>query len=222
MKRILWCIGIFVMVAAGLVAFDDDELNLITFYNDTGYDIWYIFVSPGDSEYWGPELLGADRVLEDGQFLGFWIHYPESSNEFDIMAIDDDGYTFVQYGFEISDDEEAEIWFEFDDLLEDAPEMEFLTVNVTNETIPLYYFFCSPADSDMWGVDLFDEETILDSDESFSFLIPANWDEVVEYDVLAVDEDMDDYTFTLNITPKYADDDGNIWVSVEIDDLVDY
>jgi hypothetical protein len=89
MRRILWCIGIFVMIAAGLFAFDPDELNLITFYNDTGYDIYYIFTSPGDSAYWGPEILGADRVLEDGQFLGFWIHYPEFSNEFDIMAIDD-------------------------------------------------------------------------------------------------------------------------------------
>ena len=48
--------------AASAFAFNPDELNKITFQNTTGTKIEMIFLSPGDSEYWGPDIIGADYV----------------------------------------------------------------------------------------------------------------------------------------------------------------
>ncbi len=200
-------------------SFNPEELNTITFYNNTGYDIYYIFLSPGDSEYWGPEILGADRVLGAGESLGFYIHYPDYSNTFDIMAIDDDGYTFILWDYEISDDAPAELTFDFEDLIEDPPDLEFITLNITNETVPVYLLFVSPEDSNMWGVDLLDEYTILESERSFSALVPVGGS-TTTYNVLAVDEDMDEYIFDIHLNTRYADSEGIIYEAVTLEDLV--
>lgn len=212
-KLILITIFLFGCIAV-LFAFNPDELNSITFQNNTGYDIWYIFLSPGDSDYWGPEILGAERILEDGESLGFYIHYPDYTNTFDIMAIDDDGYTFILWDFEISDDYPAELTFEFEDLLEDDPGLEYITLNLTNETVPVHYLMISPEDSNMWGVDLLDEYTILNSDETFGVLVPVG-DATATYNVLAVDEDMDEYYFDLHLNSRY----GDVYESITLDNL---
>jgi hypothetical protein len=208
------------MVFTALFAFDEDELNTITFHNETGYDIYYIFLSPGDSEYWGPEILGAEWVLQADRSLGFYIHYPDYSNTFDIMAIDDDGYTFIIWDYEISDDYPADIYFQFEDLLDEPPNLEFITLNVTNETdYSMYYVYISPEDSRMWGVDLLDENTILEPYDMLSVLVPVG-KKTTTYNFLGVDEDLDEYQFDIRISPKYVDDENNIYISIEEDDLV--
>lgn len=211
------CLVFFCIWSAS--AFNPDELNTITFHNNTGYDIYYIFLSPGDSDYWGPEILGADRVLTAGESLGFYIHYPDYTNTFDIMAIDDDGYTFVLWDYEISDNAPAELTFEFEDLIEDPPNLELITLNLTNETVPIYLLFVSPEDSNMWGVDLLDEYTILGPDTMFSVLVPVGLS-TATYNVLAVDEDLDEYIFDLHLNSRYADEDGNVYESITLDDLM--
>ncbi len=219
MKKII-CAGLLIFCCVCFsFAFNPDELNTITFHNNTGYDIYYIFLSPGDSEYWGPEILGAERVLGAGESLGFYIHYPDFANTFDIMAIDDDGYTFVLWDYEISDAAPAELTFEFEDLLDEPPDLEFLTLNITNETVPIYLIFVSPEDSGMWGVDLLDETTILGSDSTFSVLVPVGAS-TATYNVLAVDEDLDEYIFDIHVNSRYADQDGNIYESITLEDLM--
>jgi hypothetical protein len=52
----------------------------------------------------------------------------------------------------------------------------------------------------MWGVDQLDQETILSPGEVYSVLLPIS-DEAVRYDVRAVDEDQDTYTFFVEIDP---------------------
>lgn len=210
---------LLVFCSVAVFSFNPDELNTITFHNNTGYDIYYIFLSPGDSEYWGPEILGAERVLGADESLGFYIHYPDYTNTFDIMAIDDDGYTFVLWDYEISDDAPAEITFEFEDLLEEPPDLDFITLNLTNETVPVYLLFVSPEDSRMWGVDLLDEYTILESDYTFSVLVPVG-SSTATYNVLAVDEDLDEYIFDIHLNSRYADSEGNVWESITLEDLI--
>ena len=48
---------------------ETSDLNRITFKNDTGYDILYLFFSPGDSDLWGADILGTTRTLDDGEVL---------------------------------------------------------------------------------------------------------------------------------------------------------
>ena len=204
-----------------LSAFDPDYLNRVTFINNTGADIWYVFLSPGDSSEWGFDILGSERTLEDNNLLSFFISYPEYENFFDVMAIDEDGNTFILFDELFSDDGEVNIIISDDDLDDDNPEMDFLEVQFENQTdYEMLYLFVSPGDSDMWGVDMMDDEQTLMSYDTLSLLAPSS-DEEVSYDVMAVDPDFDEYTFTLNVHTDYADSDGVIWIPIESSDLVE-
>jgi len=189
------------LAAAPSLAVDPDNLNVITFQNRTGQDIRYIFLSPSDSQYWGTDILGSSRVLGSDQDLGFYVHYPDACNEFDIVAIGANEEAFVVYGYEICDGKEAEVRLTRRNLKEDAPAFEFATVEIVNETdYEIWYLFFSPGDANLWGVDQLDRETILDPGDSVRLLLPVT-DEDVRYDVRAVDEDEDTYTVYGEVGP---------------------
>lgn len=200
-------------------AFEPDYLNRVTFINKTGADIWYVFLSPGDSGEWGFDILGSERVLENKNLLSFYISYPEYENNFDIMAIDEDGNTFILFDELFTDDGEANIIISADDLDDDNPELDFIEVQFENQTdYEMLYLFVSPSDSEMWGVDMMDDEQTLESFDTLSLLAPSGDDEV-SYDVMAVDTDNDEYTFTLNVHSDYVDSDDVIWIPIEYSDL---
>jgi hypothetical protein len=201
MRKTLIPMLLSLLAAAPAGAVDPDNLNRITFENRTGDDIRYIFLSPSDSVYWGSDILGASRLLADDQDLAFYIHYPDACNEFDIYAISASDEAYLVYGYEICDDKEATVRLTRRNLDEDAVAFSFTTVTIDNATdYDLWYIFFSPGDSNMWGVDQLDEATILTPGESYSVLLPVS-DDVVRYDVRAIDEDRDSYTFFVEIEP---------------------
>jgi hypothetical protein len=190
------------LIAQSSLAVSPDELNLITFENKTGGDISYIFLSPGDSEYWGSDILGSTRVLSDEEELGFYIHYPNRCDNFDIYAVGENEEAFLVYGYEICDGKEAKVELTRRNLDAAAPNFEYTNVTITNATdYEIVYLFFSPGDSQVWGVDQLDQSTTLAKGESVSVLLPVG-NEVVRYDVQAVDEDNDTYTFFVEINPK--------------------
>lgn len=205
MKKLV-IVALMLIVASGVsFGFDESWLNLVTFENLTRQTIEFIFLSPGDSEYWGPEILGSERVLEPGDSLGFWILYPDECNTFDIMAVGETGGTIEIYDFNICDGEEQLIEFVNKDLTDDPPDMDFVTIYIQNETVPIWYVFISPSDSSYWGVDYLDETTILDTEDYASFLFPVA-EGVSEYDLLGVDESGNEYQFSFEID-EYSDED---------------
>jgi hypothetical protein len=215
MKKTIASLLLATLFAAPALAVDPDNLNLITFENRTGDNIRYIFLSPSDSIYWGTDILGSTRVLNDNQDLAFYIHYPDQCNEFDIFAVGASEDAYIIYGYEICDNSEATVRLTPRNLDENAPEFSFTTVTIENLTgYELWYIFFSPGDSSMWGVDQLDRETTLSTGTSFSVLLPIG-DEVVRYDVRAVDEDRDTYTFFVEIDP----DQEEHFYSIEIGDL---
>ncbi|MBI9099273.1 MAG: hypothetical protein JEY91_12380 [Spirochaetaceae bacterium] len=206
---------------SGLFSFEPDYLNRVTFVNKTGADIWYVFLSPGDSGEWGFDILGSERVLEAKSSLSFYVLYPDSENNFDIMAIDEDGNTFILYDELFSDDSEIRIVITESALDDENPEMGFVEVEFENQTdYEMMYVFVSPSDSNMWGVDMMDDEQTLGSYETLSLLAPSG-EETISYDVMAVDEDNDEYTFTLNVHSDYADSEDVIRIPIEYGDLSD-
>ena len=112
-------ICILALFSAPAFAFDSDNLNSVTVYNETGFDIWYLHVSPEDSEGWGADVLGSERTLDDGEYLGFYILYPNECNSFDIMAIDEDGDSYIIWDYEFCDGYEEELEITLDDLDEE-------------------------------------------------------------------------------------------------------
>jgi len=219
-KKQLLILLVLMLPVISLFSFDPSSLNRVTFINKTGADIWYVFLSPGDSNDWGFDILGSERVLENNNLLSFYVSYPDYSNDFDIMAIDENGDTFILYDKEFSDEEEISILITEGDQ-EDNLEMDFIEVEFENQTeYELLYLFVSPSDSNMWGVDMMDDEQTILPYDTLGLLAPYT-DETVSYDVMAVDEDLDKYQFTLNVNYDYSDDDGVIRIPIEMSDFTE-
>ncbi len=143
-----------VACAPRVEAVDPDNLNLITFDNQTGVSIQYLFLSPGDSRHWSTDILGSSRVLRDGEELGFFMHYPEACNEFDIYAVGSNDPAYLVFGHEICDGRESLVRLSRRDLADSAPDFDFSEVTLVNSTdYEILYLFFSPGDSSMWGVD---------------------------------------------------------------------
>lgn len=192
-------------MAAPSYAVNPDQLNLITFENRTGASINYIFLSPSDSQYWGTDILGSSRVLGDDEGLGFYIHYPNRCDEFDIYAVGANDEAFLVYGYELCDGKAANVKLTRRNLDAAPPDFDFTTVTLQNDTgYELWYLFFSPSDSAMWGVDQLDKSTILYPGQELSVLLPVR-KQSVRYDVQAVDEDEDTYTFFVEIDPKRSE-----------------
>lgn len=201
MRRTVLVVTILVafFTATGAFAFDPDTLNKVTFQNTTGTSIDEIFLSPGDSDHWGPDLIGADNTLDDQSSLGFYVDYPNSSFKFDILAIDDNGNKFEVYNYELTDGKESTIKLMKKNLNGNAPDMNFATVEIQNNTgKEIDYLFISPGDTDAWGADLLNEDTTLADGDSHSVVIPVGKDKV-KYYILAADENNDEYQFSITL-----------------------
>ena len=199
-------------------AFDSSELNEVTFANTTGVTIKAIFFSPGDSGEWGPDIMGSERTLPAKGKLSFYVHYPESTGTFDIMAVDEQDRAFIIYDYEFQDGQEEIIQFRARDMADEMPNVDFVKLTLENTlSLDVHYLFLSPSDSKMWGVDILDEETILASEDSVTFIVPVS-EEAVDYDVMAVDEDGDTYQFTVTLDPT---EDETFTASIESSDYVE-
>ncbi len=215
MKKLSFVLLLLVLPVL-IFAFDPGWLNNIVFYNGTSTDIEYIFLSPGDSDYWGPEILNSERILESRSDLGFYIYYPDDCNDFDILAINSNGEALSIYDYTICDGTEETIAFSKKDMSEESPDFNFITLEVDNKIqTEIYYMFISPADSNMYGVDLLDEETTILPGDYLRLLVPLG-DDAVDYDVMAVDENNDTYSFTLTLDPSTGSEQN---VAVEMGDM---
>ena len=213
--RILAVAGLILLTASAAFGIDPDNLNRVTFINNTGYDIWYLFFSPGDSEYWGADILGTTRTLDDGEELSFYIHYPDRSNSFDFMAIDEDYDAYFIWDYTITDGREAIVEITLADYDGGYEMPDLAEVSLTNDTgYDMWYIFFSPGDSNMWGVDMLDEETILYDGEILSLFVPVSR-ETTRYDVQSVDEDEDEYYFWVELSNR----DDEYEFLIELSDL---
>ncbi len=200
-KMLIVSILLAAFAAGAAFGFDPDSLNKVTFQNTTGTKIEMIFLSPGDSDYWGPDIIGADYVLKDNSSIGYYVDYPDSSFKFDILAIDDKGNKFEVYDYSLSSGKEATIKLTKKNLNGSAPDFTLATVDVTNNTgYEIEYLFLSPEDTDAWGADLLDEDTTLADGDTHSVVIPVGKDEVTYY-LMAADENNDEYQFSIKLNP---------------------
>jgi hypothetical protein len=84
------CNGLFVLYAQGLPS--------VRVVNNTGYNIYNLYISPSISDVWGDQLLG-DGILEDGKTVPITLSQPLSEVN--------------RYDFKV-DDEEREVYFKLD------------------------------------------------------------------------------------------------------------
>jgi len=211
---------IFFLLTLGTVtALTAQDLNTIEFKNKTKNEIYYLFFSPGDSEYWGPDVLGDTRTLTAGETVEFFISYPDPINTFDFMAIDDEGNVYEFYDMEISDEEPARIVinssYVTDQVDLDSLEEDLVALEIQNVTgFELYYMFISPYDSNMYGIDFMDSETTLMDGDSVSVLIFQSNAEIA-YDIMAIDDEGDSYSFQLSLDPDMESQ----YTEITLDDI---
>jgi len=98
MRKILFALFILVFLIGNVSAGVQD----FYIYNETGFTIYYIFVSPTYSDEWEEDLLGDSGVLYDGE--DFYVEFSGYDTcYFDILVEDEDGYELEIWDLSLCD-----------------------------------------------------------------------------------------------------------------------
>jgi len=73
----------------------------VTIVNNTGYTIWYVYISPSTDSNWGPDRLGSTQTIRSGQSVTLNIPDP-TVTQYDIKVIDSDGDSYTKMNVRIS------------------------------------------------------------------------------------------------------------------------
>jgi hypothetical protein len=99
-KKLL-ILGLFLL--AGAFSVSAQNLPSVRITNNTGYDVYYIYISPSDNDEWGEDFL-EDDILLDGHSVNIQLDYPLSmADTYDFCLEDEDGDTYFKYEVEIAD-----------------------------------------------------------------------------------------------------------------------
>jgi hypothetical protein len=92
----------------------DMELSEVTFLNNTGFEIIYLYFSPSDSEVWGPDILRSDVTLLDSDEYTFYVPLDDTM-VFNVQAVDEDDDTY-SFDIELEPGEEGYYAIDIEDL----------------------------------------------------------------------------------------------------------
>jgi len=165
----------------------------ITIVNNTGYTVYYVYVSQTASDNWGSDRLDSNETLPNGQAVSITLPYPLNVvNRYDIKLEDSDGDTYTKMNVQVTAN--SAIVFTFDDFDEpviyDGPPVTI--VNNTGYTV--YYVYISQTASDSWGSDRLGSNETLENGSSVSLNLPYQLNVVNRYDIMLKDSDGDTYT----------------------------
>lgn len=95
-KKIVSLFVVLLLTSTAAFAFD----GYIEVTNETGFDIYFLYISHEDSDTWEEDVLGSD-ILEYGETVRVDVTgYPSSI--FDVRAEDEDGDTYTFWGVDIA------------------------------------------------------------------------------------------------------------------------
>jgi len=143
----------------------------LTLFNDSGWDVCYVYISPTSSDDWGGDWLGTD-IVPDGTSYTFQV--PIGS--YDLLAEDcDEDALAEEYGVSLSEDTDWTL---------NPVGGEAATLTIYNDTdMPVWYVYISPSTSDTWGEDWLGSD-VIPVNESYTFELAEG-----TYDLKAGDED---------------------------------
>ena len=106
------------LLLLGTFALYAQNLPSVRIVNNTGHDIFYIFISPTEDEFWGDDFLGTEDILENGQTITCRLLYPFNRvSEYDIRLVDEEANSYIK--MEVTLTNNSYIVFTIDDLDED-------------------------------------------------------------------------------------------------------
>ncbi len=245
-KPIVWAIflsicvlipvSLFPTFVQGETFLDTDSLISVTIHNDLEYEeygisIFYLYLTPTDSEYYSGDLMDSTGTLymDYGDYMTLYL----TPGDYDLLVVDEDFDIWYQT-YTISGSgggtrstmdiylDEADMYFEVDG---SDVESTYLDINVDTES-PVEYLFFSPADSDYWGADYLGGNILEKGDMTTISFGPGS---LTTFDMLVIFSDGDqivmevDGTFDDSITlvDIPADDDDDTPVDDDDDTPVD-
>jgi hypothetical protein len=111
MKKVTFC---FLLLMACLIALPAQQNPSITIVNNTGYTVFYVYISSTASTNWGSDRLASNQVLRHGQSVSLELPHPINVvNRYDIRLIDLDGDSYTKWNVLVSAN--SRIVFTFDD-----------------------------------------------------------------------------------------------------------
>jgi len=98
LKTSFWTLvlALFLGMQSKMASAFDGYINIT---NNTGYDIYYVYVSPDVSGDWGEDVL-EDKVLEDGEEIRVELDGYDSS-VFDVKLVDEDNDVYLFMGVDV-------------------------------------------------------------------------------------------------------------------------
>jgi hypothetical protein len=166
----------------------DEDIVSATFTNYLEWSIYYLFISPSDSEYYGADVMDSTGALVLGPYESLALYL--TPGEYDVLILDED-YDMWYGTYTIADGDEillSELSLTYEEFGVDD---ELIYIDIWVETtISVDYLFLSPADSMEWGVDLLGIST-LEPDDILTVTLPL-YDTNMDYDLLAIFEN-DEY-----------------------------
>jgi len=196
MRKFTLLLIALLLMTTGLFAFD----GYVDITNQTGYTIYYVYVSNENDDYWGDDMLGDDYLYDGDTKRVYLSGHP--SSVFDIMVEDEEGDTYSFYSVDV---EQTDIVVSLADLDDDggSGSVGEATVNgpggdfdgyvdVTNDTGYAMYYLYIKQKSKSWGPDLLGDDVLMDGD---TFTVNLNNFPKSIFDIRLEDEEGDTYSF---------------------------
>ncbi len=194
-KLTLLLVALFLFTTS-LFAFD----GYVDITNQTGYTIYYVYVSNENDDYWGDDMLGDD-YLYDSDTKRVYLSGHKSS-VFDIMVEDEEGDTYSFYSVDV---EQTDVVVSLANLDEEGsgessgeatvngPGGDFDGyVDVTNDTGYAMYYLYIKQKSKSWGPDLLGDDVLMDGD---TYTVNLNNFPNSVFDIRIEDEEGDTYSY---------------------------
>ena len=195
MKKLAIVLLALMLMTTGLFAFD----GYVDITNNTGYTIYYVYVSNENDDYWGDDMLGDDYLYDGDTKRVYLSGHP--SSVFDIMVEDEEGDTYSFYGVDVEQQDVVVTLANLDDnggssagsATVNGPGGDFDGyVDVINDTGYTMYYLYIKQKSKSWGPDLLGDDVLQDGD---SFTVNLNNFPGSIFDIRLEDEEGDTYSF---------------------------
>jgi len=197
MKKTILAVFLLVGLAGFAAA---QSLPSVTIVNNTGYTIYYLYLSSTASDSWGNDMLGSE-VLRSGYQISVNLPYALNVvNRYDIKAVDSDGDSYFKWNVSVSANSRIE--FTMADYSSSSssststptPVQSLPSITIVNNTgYTIWYIYLSSTASSSWGNDMLGSSVLMNGN-SYTVNLPYALNAVNRYDIKVVDSDGDSYT----------------------------
>jgi hypothetical protein len=145
------------------------------------------------------------------------------------LAVDTEGYQYRVTGLDAAVGKPVKVTVSVRHHLPLPPRLDTVSIEVKNSTVPIFFLFMRPPESMWWGASVLGPREMLLSARTLSLSVPS-LGAAVPYEILAVDEDFDEYRIEVTVEPvppsmrgedpgRATREDRGSEITIQLDDL---